>query len=95
MLQFRQNRNRYMRVLVFFLSIHIIGTGNWKGLLSNMWTLASALSLMASMKTRGRNLASTILTFGPTSLSVIIFANSAAVSSRTDGFCELQNRLSR
>ena len=60
-----------------------------------MWTLASGLSLMASMKMTGRNFMRTILTFGPTSLSVIILANRAAVSSRTVGFCELQNRSSR
>ena len=79
----------------FFLLFVSLEQANQRGLLSNMCTLASALSLMASMKTRGRNLASTIRTLGPTSLSVIIFANSEAVSSRTDGFCELQNRLSR
>ena len=63
--------------------------------LSNMCTLASALSLMASMKMTGRNLQRTIRTLGPTSLSVIILAMREAVSSRTVGFCELQNRFSR
>ena len=50
---------------------------------------------MASMKMRGRNFERTILTRGPTSLSVIILAKSEAVSSLTVGFCELQNRFSR
>ena len=60
-----------------------------------MITAASGLSLMASMKMRGRNLPSIIRTLGPTSLSVIILASKLAVCSRTEGLCELQNRLSR
>ncbi len=55
-------------------------------ILSNMMTAASALSLIASMKMYGRNFPKTILTRGPTNLSVIILANRLAVNSRTAGF---------
>ena len=50
---------------------------------------------MASMKMMGRNLERAILTLGPTSLSVIILAKSAAVSSLMAGTVELQNRFKR
>ena len=60
------------------------------GSLSNICTEASELSLMASIKMRGRNLERTIRTFGPTSLSMIILAMREAVSSLTVGSCELQ-----
>ena len=64
-------------------------------LLSNMVTDASGLSFMASMNISGRNLVRRIRTFGPTSLSVIILPNRAAVCSRTVGLVELQNRFNR
>lgn len=63
--------------------------------LSNMCKLVSGLSFIASMKMTGRNLDSMIRTFGPTSLSVIILPNREAVSSRTEGSVELQNRFSK
>ena len=62
---------------------------------SNMCTLASALSRMASIKMAGRNLAKTILTLGPMSLSDIIFENSSADRSRTVGFVPLQYKSRR
>ena len=57
---------------------------------SNICTLASAESLMASINMGGRNFMSRILTFGPTSLSARILARSSAVCSLTVGFVPLQ-----
>lgn len=62
---------------------------------SNMCTLASALSRIASIKIAGRNLDKTILTLGPISLSDIILEKSSADLSRTVGFVPLQNKSNR
>ena len=62
---------------------------------SNMCTLASALSRMASMNMAGKNLDRMILTFGPMILSDIIFEKSSADLSRTVGFVPLQNKSRR
>ena len=59
-------------------------------LLSNMCTLASGESRMASMKTEGRNFASSRRMRGPFSLSASNFANRSAVFSRADALLELQ-----
>ena len=50
---------------------------------------------MASMKIGGRNLESTILTLGPTSLSDNILAKSSAVFSLTPGFVAFENKSNK
>jgi len=58
--------------------------------LSNMWTLASGESRIASMKIGGRNFARRILIFGPLSLSASNLANRSAVFWRAVELLELQ-----